>query len=150
MKILYMLGLAALVIGAGLLAGCVEEAVDPDLNFSVQTVMTNATSPNPNGQSADPGHHWLYVKVKVTNLNEDLDLTIGAGSFYSDNNVTEYTGSYLANATSLRRIDSIRIDPNTYKEFWVVFGQIPDADKMIYIRYRGTLDEPIEKELPGY
>lgn len=150
MKIVYMLGLAALLIGAGFLAGCVEEIVDPDLNFSVKEVMTNTTSPNPSGESADPGNHWLYVKVRVNNLNERHDLTIAAGSFYADNNVTEHTGSYIANGTSMRRIDSIRIDPNTFKEFWVVFGQIPNSDNMTYIRYRGTLDEPIERKLPSY
>ncbi|MGA1792925.1 MAG: hypothetical protein ACMUHM_03150 [Thermoplasmatota archaeon] len=150
MKAVYMLGLAALVIGAGLLAGCVEEVADPDLTFSVVEVRTNATSPNPNGESADPGHHWLYVKVKVNNLNERNDLTVFPGTFYADDNVTEYTGEYLANGSSIRRIDSIRIDPNTNKEFWVIFGQIPDGDKMVFIRYRGTLDEPVEKKLPDY
>lgn len=149
MKAVYILGLAALVIGAGLLAGCVEEVLDPDLDFKVLSVYTNNTSPNPNSVNATDDHHFVYVKVKMENKNEELDLTIAAGSFYADDNMTEVTGSYIANGSSIRRIDTIRIDADADKEFWVIF-EVPDGTKLTYIRYRGTLDEPVEKEMPSY
>ncbi|MBN1389302.1 MAG: hypothetical protein JXA22_01525 [Candidatus Thermoplasmatota archaeon] len=149
MKAIYMIGLALLVIGAGILAGCVDEVVDPELNFRVMDVHTNLTSPNPNGVNASEGHHFVYVQVELENKNKDLDLTIAPGSFYADDNVTEVIGSYLANGTTLRRIDTIRVDANTKKVFWVTF-EIPDGIKLTYIRYRGTLDEPVQKDLPDY
>jgi hypothetical protein len=149
MKTVYLIGLASLVMVAGLLAGCVEEVLDPDLNFKVLNVYTNNTSPNPGGVNASLDKHFVYVKVVMENKNKELDLTIGPESFYADDNVTEVTGSYLANGTSQRRIDSIRVDAKTNKEFWVVF-EVPDGTKLTYIRYRGTLDEPVEKKMPGY
>jgi hypothetical protein len=149
MKAVYMLGLAAMVIGAALLAGCVEEVLDPDLDFEVLDVYTNQTSPNPNGVNATDDHHFVYVQVEMENKNDELDLTIAGGSFYADDNVTEVTGMYLANGSTVRRIDSIRIDADTSKTFWVIF-EVPDGTKLTYIRYRGTLDEPVEKMMPSY
>ncbi len=143
-----MLGLAALVIGAGLLAGCVEEVLDPDLDFEVLDVYTNLSSPNPNSEN-ETGFHHVYVKVDMENKNKELDITIAGASFYADDNATEVTGTYLANETTVRRIDSIRIDANTNKAFWVVF-KVPDGTTLTYIRYRGTLDEPVEKNMPPY
>ena len=149
MKAVYMLGLAALIIGAGLFAGCVDEVLDPDLNFQVMDAYTNNTSPNPNGENASMDKHFVYVRVKMENKNKDLDITIAPGSFYADDNVTEVTGSYLANASTVRRIDTLRIDASAEKEFWVIF-EVPDGTKLTFIRYRGTLDEPVEKEMPSY
>jgi hypothetical protein len=126
MKAVYMLGLAALVLGAALLAGCVEEVLDPDLDFEPLTAYTNQTSPNPNGENATEGNHFVYVKVEMENKNENLDLTIFAESFYADDNLTEVTGSFLANETTIRRIDSIRIDADAEKTFWVIF-EVPDV-----------------------
>jgi hypothetical protein len=149
MKAVYMLGLAALVLSAALLAGCIEEVLDPDLDFTPVTAYTNQTSPNPNGVNATDGYHFVYVQVEMENKNENVDLTILAESFYADDNVTEVTGSYLANVTTVRRIDSIRIDADTKKTFWVIF-EVPDGTKLTFIRYRGTLDEPVEKDMPSY
>ena len=149
MKAIYLLGLAALVLGAGLFAGCIDEVVDPTLNFSVLDVMINESSPNPNSIPALNGSHFVYVKVKVNNQNENSDLVIAPVSFFADDNMTEVEGSFLANQSTLRRIDSITVDPKSFKEFWVIF-EVPDGTKLIYIRYRGTLDEPIEKKMPDY
>lgn len=149
MKAVYILGLAALVIGAGLLAGCVEEVLDPDLDFQVLDVYTNMTSPNPNSVNATEGHHFVYVHVEMENKNKELDLTITGSSFYVDDNVTEVTGSYMANGSTIRRIDSIRVDADTQKTFWVIF-EVPDGTQLTYIRYRGTLDEPVERNMPSY
>ncbi len=33
--------------------------------------------------------------------------------------------------------------------FWVVF-KVPEDATMLYMRYIGTLDEPIEQKLPEY
>ena len=96
MKAVYMLGLAALVIGAGLLAGCVDEVLDPDLDFEVLDVTTNLSSPNPNSEN-ETGFHHVYVKVDMENKNKEIDITIAGASFYADDNVTEVTGQYLAN-----------------------------------------------------
>jgi len=144
-----MLGLAALVIGAGLLAGCVEEVLDPDLDFEVLSAYTNNTSPNPNGINATDGFHFVYVKVEMENKNKELDITIAGASFYADDNVTEVTGQYIANGSTIRRIDSIRVDADTSKIFWVIF-EVPDGTTLTYIRYRGTLDEPVERNMPTY
>jgi hypothetical protein len=149
MKAVYMLGLAAIVIGAGLLAGCVDEALDPELNFKVLEVNTNTASPNPNSVNATDGNHFVYVKVEMKNKNDDLDLTILPEMFSADDNSTEVTGSYLANVSTVRGIESIRVDADTDKVFWVIF-EVPDGTKLTYIRYRGTLDEPVEKEMPSY
>jgi hypothetical protein len=149
MKTVYMLGLAAIVLGAGLLVGCVDEALDPELNFKVLEVNTNTASPNPGSVNATEGNHFVYVKVEMKNKNEDLDLTIVPESFSADDNATEVEGSYLANESTVRNIDSIRVDADTDKVFWVIF-EVPDGTKLTYIRYRGTLDEPVEKEMPDY
>jgi hypothetical protein len=149
MKTVYMLGLAAIVLGAGLLAGCVDEALDPELNFKVLEVNTNTVSPNPGGVNATDGNHYVDVKVEMKNKNDDLDLTILPESLSADDNETEVTGSYLANVSTVRGIESIRVDADTDKIFWVIF-EVPDGTKLTYIRFRGTLDEPVEKEMPSY
>ena len=112
-------------------------------------VYTNMTSPNPNSMNATDGHHFVYVQVEMENKNKELDITISGASFYADDNVTEVTGSYLANWSTVRRIDSIRVDASTTKTFWVIF-EVPDGTTLTYIRYRGTLDEPVEKNMPSY
>lgn len=150
MRPIYLIGMAIMVIGAGIIAGCVDEVIDPDLNFSVIEVAKNQTSPVPEPETAENGSHYLWIKVRVDNQNENSDLTITPGFFTADNNGdVEEEGKYLANGTSMRKINSIRIDPGTKKTFWVVF-LVDDGVTMEYIRYVGSLDEPIEKELPSY
>lgn len=146
---LWILGALAAIIGAGLMAGCIDQVADPELDFHVMEVQTNTTSPNPGAEEVESGHHFLYVKVRVENLNRDADLTIGPRTFtVDDNDTVEVNGAHLANA-DLRDIDSIRVDPLDEKIFWVVF-KVPDGYRMLYIRYVGTLDEPKELSLPEY
>ena len=150
MRSIYLIGMAFLVIGAGIIAGCVEEVLDPDLDFKVLEVTTNSTSPVPEPETADNGTHFLWVKVRVENQNENNDLTVTPTFFTVDNNAdVEEEGKHLANGTSMRKITSLRIDPGTEKEFWVIFN-VPDGETMEYIRYIGSLDEPIEKDMPSY
>lgn len=149
MKTLLFGAMAVLILGAGLMAGCIDQVADPDLDYHILEVTTNTTSPNPESVDADGGYHFVYVKVRVENENKDADLTIGPKTFtLDDNSTTEVKGKYLAN-TDLRRIDSIRVDPNDEKIFWVVF-HVPEDSTMLYMRYRGTLDEPVEKKMPDY
>lgn len=149
MKIWMLAGVLALVMGAGLMAGCIDQVADPELDFHILDVMTNTTSPNPEGVDADAGYHFVYVKVRVENENRDADLTIAPRTFtLDDNSTTEVKGKYLANL-DLRRIDSIRIDPFDEKIFWVVFS-VPRDTQMLYMRYIGTLDEPVENRMPDY
>ena len=148
MKGIYMVGLVALILGGGLIVGCLEDVLDPELDFEVLETMESNTAPPPGNDTAEDGNQFLYVKVRVENQNEEdeADLTIWPGSFKVDNNAdVDEEGSYLANEND-RRIDSIRVDPETTKTFWVVF-EVPEDQDMVYIRYVGTLDEPIEKEL---
>lgn len=149
MKLWIIIGLAVSVLGAGFMAGCLDEVVDPDLEYEVLEIYTNQTSPAPVSDSAESGQHFLYVKVSVENLNEENDLTIGPGTFtVDDNNSTVEEGEYLANDQK-RDIDTIRVDPEETKTFWVIF-EVEDGIVMEYIRYEGTLDEPKELELPEY
>jgi len=149
MKIWQFGALAALVLGAGLMAGCIDQVADPELDFHIMEVATNTTSPNPGSEAAEQGYHFVYVKVRVENLNKDADLTIAPKTFTLDDNSTvEEKGEYMANL-ELRRIDSIRVDPMDEKIFWVIF-EVPDGTRMLYMRYKGTLDEPIEKDMPDY
>ncbi|MEA3558607.1 MAG: DUF4352 domain-containing protein [Candidatus Thermoplasmatota archaeon] len=150
MRPIYLIGMAVLVMGAGIIAGCVEEVMDPNLDFSVLEVNTNSTSPTPEPETADNGTHFLWVKVRVDNQNENNDLTVTPAFFTVDNNAdVEEEGKYLANGTSKRGISTIRIDPGLQKEFWVIFN-VQDGKTMNYIRYVGSLDEPIEKDMPSY
>jgi hypothetical protein len=149
MKMILFGAMAALILGAGIMAGCIDQVADPDLDFHILEVTTNSTSPNPESVEADGGYHFVYVKVRVENENKDADLTIGPRTFtLDDNSTTEVKGKYLAN-NDLRRIDSIRVDAFDEKIFWVVFS-IPEDTRMLYMRYRGTLDEPVEKKMPDY
>jgi len=149
MKIWMIGGMLALIIGAGLIAGCTDQVVDPELDFHIMEITTNSTSPNPESVDADPGYHFVYVKVRVENENRDADLTIVPKTFTLDDNGTnEIKGKFMANL-DLRRIDSIRIDAFDEKIFWVLFS-VPEDDQMLYMRYRGTLDEPVEKKMPDY
>ncbi|OYT45809.1 hypothetical protein B6U90_02410 [Thermoplasmatales archaeon ex4484_6] len=147
---MWMFGMTAvLIIGAAVMAGCIDEVVDPDLDFAVMDVMTNSTSPNPESVRADDGYEFLYVKVRIGNENRDTDLTVGPKTFsVDDNGTTEVRGKFLANM-DLRKVDSIRIDPDSEKMVWVIF-EVPRDSGMLYIRYRGTLDEPLERKLPDY
>ncbi len=149
MKMLFYGAMAVLILGAGLMAGCTDQIADPDLDFHILEVTTNSTSPNPESVEADGGYHFVYVKVRVENENKDADLTIIPKTFtLDDNSSTEVKGKYLAN-TDMRRIDSIRVDAIDEKIFWVIF-QVPEDEDMLYMRYRGTLDEPVEKKMPDY
>ncbi|MDG6224168.1 MAG: DUF4352 domain-containing protein [Candidatus Thermoplasmatota archaeon] len=149
MRMWAMIGLAALIMGAGLMAGCIDEVADPTLEFNVMDVALNNSSPNPSSVDAGSGYQFLYVKVRLVNLNEKADLTVVPGSFAVDDNSTvEKRGDHMA-TLDMRRIDSIRVDPQDEKIFWVTF-KVPTDSKMIFIRYRGTLDEPVERTLPEY
>ncbi len=149
MKIWIVGVVMALIAGAGIMAGCIDQVADPDLDLHILDVMTNTTSPNPGSADADDGYEFVYVKVRVENENRDADLSIFPKTFtLDDNSTTEVKGKYLANM-DLRRIDSIRVDAFDEKIFWVVF-QVPQGEKMIYMRYRGTLDEPVEEKMPEY
>lgn len=150
MRPIYLIAMAILVIGAGIMAGCVEEVLDPDLDYEVLDVEKNSTSPNPSGVKAENGTHFLWVKIRLENHNENSDLSVGPTFFTVDNNAdVEKEGEYLANATTMRRIDTLRVDPGSEKEFWIIFN-VPDDTTMEYIRYVGSLDEPVEKELPDH
>lgn len=149
MKIWLFGTMAALMIGAGIMAGCIDQVIDPELDFHILDVNTNTTSPNPGSVVADDGYEFVYVKVRVENENRDADLTVSPRTFTLDDNSTnEVKGKYLANM-DLRRIDSIRVDPLDERIFWVVF-KVPVDATMLYIRYTGTLDEPIEQRMPEY
>ena len=144
-----MLGLAALIMGAGLMAGCIDEVADPNLEFTVMDVALNNSSPNPSSVDAGSGYRFLYVKVRLVNLNEKVDLTVVPESFAVDDNSTvEKRGDHMA-TLDMRRIDSIRVDPQDEKIFWVTF-KVPTDSRMTFIRYRGTLDEPVERTMPEY
>ncbi|MGA1821870.1 MAG: DUF4352 domain-containing protein [Thermoplasmatota archaeon] len=150
MKPWIMLGLAVVVLGVGFLAGCIDEVLDPDLEFEVQEVKTGTVSPPPVSMNVTNGSHYLFVEVRVINQNEDNDITIFPGSFeVDDNDVTTEEGRYLANEDERDIGGSIRIDPGEEKTFWVIF-EVDDGIVMKYIRYVGTLDEPVERELPSY
>lgn len=149
MRVVLLIGLAVLVVGGGIIAGCLDEVLDPDLDFEVLEANTNTTSPPPAPETAENGTHFLWVKVRVENQNENNDLTIAPGFFTVDDNADiEEEGEFLANDNA-RNIDSIRVDPGLSKDFWVIF-RLPEDSQMEYIRYKGTLDEPVEKELPDY
>lgn len=150
MRAWIMVGLAVVVLGAGFLAGCVDEVLDPELDFEVLEVKTAAVSPPPVSIDAPNGSQYILVQVRVINQNEDNDLTVFPGSFeVDDNNVTVEEGKYLANTDERDIGDSLRIDPGEEKTFWVIF-EVEDGIVMEYIRYVGTLDEPVERDMPNY
>ena len=150
MKAWTWIGIAALVMVAGFLAGCLDEVLDPDVDFSINEAKTAEVSPPPVSVNATDGHHYVFVNITFINDNDDTDVILGPGSFtLDDNNVTTVDGKYLANLNGRDIGDSISVDPGSEKTFWVIF-EVQDGLVMEYMRYEGPTDEPVEKEMPNY
>jgi len=149
MRTMILIALGVLVLGGALTAGCLDQVLDPEMDFRVLEVGTNRTSPTPMSVNATNGNTFLWVKVSVENLNENVDLTVGPRMFsVDDNERTEERGEFMANMDR-RRLDTIRVDPMEEKTIWVLF-EVPLNATMSYIRFRGTLDEPVEHIMPEY
>ncbi len=152
MKPQVLAGALLLVMAAGLIAGCteIEETIDPDLKMTVIEVVAKGQSPAPTAVNASEGNEFLYIKINITNDNEKADHTIWNADRFSvdDNSATQIEGGYLANLDS-RTVDSLIIDTGEGKTFWVVF-EVPSDMQMLYIRYDGGLDEPLDNEIPAY
>ncbi len=148
-----LVGVLFLVLTAGIIAGCleeVEETVDPDLDLIVIEIVAKDKSPAPNAVNASDGKEFLYVKINITNQNDKADHTVWNADRFSvdDNSATEVDGSFLSNV-DMREIDTLIIDVDTGKTFYVVF-EVPNDIKMVYFRYNAGLDEPLDTELPDY
>lgn len=143
---------ALLVLSAALIAGCtsVEETLDPELEMTVLEVTTKGKSPAPYAVNASEGKEFLYVKVNITNKNEEANHNIlGPDRFSVDNNDdTVVEGDHFANM-DMRSMDTLLLQEGEGKTFWVVF-EVPNDMAMVYLRYEGGIDEPIDTELPVY
>ncbi len=149
MRPLILAALGVLVLGGALTAGCLDQVLDPEMDFRVLEVETNRTSPTPMSVNATNGNTFLWAKVSIENLNENVDLTVGPRMFsVDDNKDIEERGEFMANMDR-RRLDTIRVDPLEEKTIWVIF-EVPLNTTMSYIRFRGTLDEPVEHILPEH
>jgi hypothetical protein len=140
---------ALVVVALLFTAGCLKELVDPKMDINVVEVKALATPPALVNDTVVSGEEFLYIKVNLTSENEDVDQFVNPEEFTVDNNGSStYPGLYMANL-EMRSIGRILVDAGTSKEFWIVF-KVPNDQKMTYLRFEGTADEPIEVKLPDY
>ncbi len=140
---------ALAVMAILLTAGCLKELVDPKMDIKVVEVKALGAPPALVNDTLGQGEEYLYVRVNLTSENEDVDQFVNPNEFTVDNNGTStYQGLFMANL-EMRSIGRILVDAGTYKEFWLVF-KVPNDQKMTYLRFEGTADEPIEVKLPDY
>jgi len=152
MKFQAMLGLSAVVIAALLFAGCtdeIEEALNPEVELQVMSAMTSYQSPESPRENVTEGYEYVYVKIELTNKNENLDQIFWAYEFGAeDAERNPYDAMFLSDLDE-REQSSFNIKPEETKEFYVVFEVEVTVDLTLLILEMGA-DEDFTADIPSY
>jgi len=145
----WMMAPMALTMALLMTAGCLEELVDPQMDIKVLEAKALDTAPALVNDTLGTGNEYLYIRVNLTSENEDVDQWVNPNEFTVDANGTKtYPGLFMANM-EMRSIGRMLVDAGTSKTFWLVF-EVPGNVTMLYLRFEGTADEPVEVSLPAY
>jgi len=133
-----------------LASGCLdlEEAVNPDLDLEVLDVMASNLSAESPRRVAENGTEYIYIKVNVTNKNDDLDHIFIAEKFKAEDDMRNpYDAVHLANLAE--RENTFTLKPEEGREFYVVFKVPTDVELILLVMEMGA-DEDFTDDIPEY
>jgi len=139
---LALIGLAALTVG------CVDEAVNPKIDIKVLDVMTTNLSAGSPRLIAENGTEYVYVKINVTNENDNLDHIFTKEKFRAEDSLRNpFRAESLANLQE--RENTFTLEPDESRVFYVVF-KLPTNVKVTLLVAEMGADEDFTATIPDY